>query len=369
MKKIIHLIAAARPNFMKIAPLYKALSLEPELFTPVLIHTGQHYDFEMSATFLRDFSIPDPDIHLNVAGGTHAEQTGGVMIAYEKVCMKELPDLVIVAGDVNSTVACALAAAKLLIPVAHLEAGLRSGDQTMPEEINRLMTDCISTRLWTPSRDGDENLLREGIDREKIVMVGNIMLDSFEMVRPDIQSRFHRNRLEVNAGAFAVATFHRPFNVDQAENLEPLIDTLIELAAKTPIVFPVHPRTRNRLEEFGFDRKLVGRDNLHLTDPMGYIEFMSYVSNAAFVITDSGGIQEETTYLGIPCFTLRPSTERPVTIKEGTNRLAKVETLVDEVKTVLREGIKVRQKPALWDGQTAGRIVADLKGFDWGRIS
>ena len=308
MQAKIHLIAAARPNFMKIAPLYHALRVEPWC-RPVLVHTGQHYDVNMSDAFFRDLKLPAPDHHLEVGSGTHAQQTGGVMIAYEKVAMAERPDAIIVVGDVNSTIACALAGTKLGIPVVHLEAGLRSGDRTMPEEINRLATDAISDRLWTPSADADENLLREGVDPKRIELVGNIMIDSYEMLREEIARDGTADRLGLKAGSYLVVTLHRPSNVDDAAMLGQLVGQLGAIAGSVPLVFPMHPRTRKKLEEFGLLSQLTSASGVTVTDPLGYVQFMNLVSHARGVVTDSGGVQEETTYLGIPCLTLRENTE------------------------------------------------------------
>ncbi len=354
-----HLIAAARPNFMKVAPLYHAL-FGQAWCEPILVHTGQHYDVNMSDAFFTDLSLPEPHHHLGVGSGSHAEQTAGVMVAYEKLCLAERPDITIVFGDVNSTIACALAAKKLLISVGHVEAGLRSRDWSMPEEINRIVTDSIADVLWTPSEDGDENLRAEGVARERISRVGNIMLDSYELLRPSIESADVPKEFGLKARSYAVVTLHRPSNVDSPETATELVTTLIRLSADIPLVFAVHPRTRKNLTGFGLFEKLEAAPGVHLVDPMSYIRFMSLVSEARFIITDSGGLQEETTYLNIPCLTLRPNTERPITISQGTNRLARpqdVARLADEVLTgQWPDGVR----PALWDGRTAARIVDDL---------
>lgn len=359
-KYLVDLIAAARPNFMKVAPLYKALEREPALLKPRLVHTGQHYDENMSGAFFRDFGLPEPDAHLGVGSGSHAEQTGRVMIAYEKLCLESRPDWVIVVGDVNSTLACALAATKLCIPVAHLEAGLRSGDRTMPEEINRIATDAIADLLWTPSPDADDNLRREGIPAPRIRRVGNIMIDSLEMSRRRIEARRFPGELGLN-GRYGIVTLHRPSNVDDAERLGILAEILAASAAKLPLVFPVHPRTRKRLVEQGLWERLAESPGMRLIEPVGYVEFMSLVFGSAAVVTDSGGVQEETTYLGIPCLTLRESTERPITISEGTNRLMKPEQIPEAIGTICRGEWARGRKPELWDGNTAGRVVESLK--------
>ena len=295
----IHLIAAARPNFMKVAPLYHALAREPWCRV-VLVHTGQHYDVDMSDAFFRDLRLPDPDVHLGIGSGSHAEQTAGVMVAYEKLCVEAPPAWTIVVGDVNSTVACALTAAKLLIPVAHLEAGLRSGDRAMPEEINRLVTDTLADLLWTPSPDGDANLLAEGVPPARIERVGNVMIDSYELLRGRIEQAATRQRFGLEAKGYGVVTLHRPSNVDREADLGPLVAALVEASEILPLVFPLHPRTRQRLESFGLYDSLIAAPNIHPAKPMGYVEFMGLVRECRLVITDSGGIQEETTYLGIP---------------------------------------------------------------------
>lgn len=359
-KLIIHLIVAARPNFMKVAPLYHAL-LKEDWCKPMLIHTGQHYDINMSDTFFRDLNLPSPDWHLGVGSGTHAEQTAGVMVAYEKVCQAQRPDWVIVVGDVNSTMACAITAKKLNINVAHLEAGLRSRDMTMPEEINRLVTDSISDLLWTPSPDADENLQQEGIPDRRIVRVGNIMIDSFEMLRSKIDSEHASAVFGLTPGSFGVVTLHRPVNVDDPVHLRTIFLSLIKISEKLPLVFPVHPRTWNRLEEIGMNPVLGKASNLHLVEPQSYIHFMSLVMDARLVITDSGGIQEETTYLNIPCLTLRENTERPITILQGTNQLVSLDTLVKTVESVLHAKRNIRLPIEFWDGHTANRVVQSLK--------
>ena len=356
----IHLIAAARPNFMKIAPLYHALKAT-DWADPVLIHTGQHYDHNMSDAILRDLSVPSPDFHLGVGSGSHAEQTGGVMIAYEKICEETRPDWIVVVGDVNSTAACAMVGAKLWIPVVHLEAGLRSHDRKMPEEINRLVTDAIADVLWTPSADANENLESEGVSPGKIDLVGNIMIDSFEMLRDKIELEETASTIGLRPAEFALVTLHRPSNVDSAESLRPIVDTLISVARNIPVAFVTHPRTMKALNGHSLLESLQTAEGVVMLDPLPYIRFMSLVTTARVVLTDSGGLQEETTYLGIPCLTMRENTERPITVTLGTNELVDSESVATNLELVLNGQWKRGARPPLWDGRTADRAVAALK--------
>jgi UDP-N-acetylglucosamine 2-epimerase (non-hydrolysing) len=351
-KTVIHVVGA-RPNFMKIAPLMDAMRAEPR-FRQILINTGQHYDEKMAGGFFRELNLPVPDRDLGVGSGTHAVQTAKVMIAFEEACLEMKPDLVVVVGDVNSTMAAAIVAAKLVIPIAHVEAGLRSRDREMPEEINRIVTDRLADLLLTPSRDGDQNLLAEGVPAERIKFVGNIMIDTLRRHLEVATFDRIRDRISVERGRYAVLTLHRPSNVDDPATFERILAALRPIAKDLPIVFPVHPRTRARLAEFGLAG---GLDGFTLTEPLGYIDFLGLTSNARLILTDSGGLQEESTALGIPCLTMRENTERPVTITEGTNRL--VGTRTEDILAGYHEAM-TRPKPAtlpeLWDGKTAGRI-------------
>jgi UDP-N-acetylglucosamine 2-epimerase (non-hydrolysing) len=364
---------------MKIAPLFHALKKE-DWATPVIVHTGQHYDLDMSDAFFHDLELPEPPIHLGVGSGTHAQQTGQVMIAYEKVLFEHRPDLVIVVGDVNSTIACALATSKIIYTssssngqrttdqrrglrplIAHLEAGLRSFDRTMPEEINRLLTDALADILWTPSPDADENLIKEGIAPEKIHRVGNIMIDSLELLRDKIQEQAAYNEFGLLPGNYGVVTLHRPSNVDDQAVLKSICETFTRVAREIPLIFPVHPRTRKNLEQNGLFSLLNGSPGVHAVEPLNYIRFMNLVFNCRLAITDSGGIQEETTYLGIPCLTMRPNTERPITIEQGTNRLCDFDHLEAMVQKILAGDNRQGSVPELWDGHTADRVVASIK--------
>ena len=357
--RTVHLIAAARPNFMKVAPLYHALKAT-DWCRPLVVHTGQHYDANMSDAFFRDLRLPEPAHHLEIGSGSHAEQTGRTMIAYEGVCRAAPPEAIVVVGDVNATAACAMVGAKLWIPVVHLEAGLRSRDRRMPEEINRLVTDAIADLLWTPSPDADANLRAEGVAAQKIDCIGNIMIDSFEMLRPRIEAAAAATRLRVS-GKYAVVTLHRPSNVDVREKLAELTAALVSLSRELTVVFAVHPRTRKRLEEFGLLAGIEATPAIRVTEPLSYIEFMSLVLHATIAITDSGGVQEETTYLGIPCATLRENTERPITITEGTNRLLQPAQLLAAVREAVSGTWPRGRRPQLWDGHAATRAARSLR--------
>lgn len=354
-------VAGARPNFMKVAPIVRAMRRRTHEFAPLLVHTGQHYDAQMSDAFLRDLALPEPDVYLGVGSGTHAEQTAAVMVRFEPVVVRERPHWVVVVGDVNSTLACALVCAKLCVRVAHVEAGLRSYDRTMPEEINRLLTDQIADLLLTPSPDANENLRREGIAPEKIKFVGNVMIDSLlENLERAASSDIHE-RLNLPRD-YAVVTLHRPSNVDDPPTLARLLDAFSAIGERLPVVFPVHPRTGARLVEFGLDDAL-DPSHVRLTPPLGYLDFLRLLSGARLVLTDSGGIQEETTALGIPCLTLRENTERPITVEMGTNRVVGTDSarIVGEAMRVLEaHNCSAVARPPLWDGQTAERILDAL---------
>lgn len=360
-------IVGARPNFMKIAPIVEAMRKHPGL-QPILIHTGQHYDARMSKVFFDDLEIPKPDINLGIGSGSHAEQTAGIMVAFETLCVKEKPDLVLVVGDVNSTLACSVVAAKLCIPVAHVEAGLRSGDRGMPEEINRLVTDALSEYLFTTCKDADENLRKEGIPEEKIIFVGNVMIDTLlKHAEKAKKSDIHQRLGLLKNGApipYAAMTLHRPSNVDHKTTLSGILDAIHQIQKQIPIVFPIHPRTYKQIQAFGLEQDVKGMQGLVLLEPLGYLDFLSLVSRSKMVLTDSGGLQEETTVLGVPCITIRENTERPVTIREGTNTLVGTDRdkILEAGNQIIAGGGKAGRIPELWDGNAAERIVAGLVG-------
>jgi UDP-N-acetylglucosamine 2-epimerase (non-hydrolysing) len=359
----IHLIVGARPNFMKMAPLYKEFKKNSDVFDVKLIHTGQHYDERMSKLFFVDLEMPEPNIYLGVGSGSHGIQTAKILELYEKEILIDKPDLVIVAGDVNSTIACAMAAVKLHIPVAHLEAGLRSFDRTMPEEINRLLTDVICNYLLTPSLDGNQHLMNEGIPKEKIHFVGNIMIDSLVQYKDKANKSKILNDLKLKEGSYSLITLHRPSNVDTEEGLKIILNAFNEISKKIKLVFPIHPRTQNNIDKLGM-REFVNKiENLILIPPAGYLDFMKLQMNAKFLLTDSGGLQEESTYFGIPCLTLRENTERPITITEGTNKLVKLDTeeIIRESMEIIEGRVKRGKVPEKWDGKTSERIVEIFK--------
>ena len=356
-KTIVHVIGA-RPNYMKIAPLMRALDGDARI-RQLLVNTGQHYDDAMTRAFVRDLDLPIPDYDLDVGSASHAVQTARVMMKFEEVCLAERPNLVVVVGDVNSTMAASLVGAKLLIPVAHVEAGLRSNDRTMPEEINRIVTDRLSDVLLTPSPDANENLRAEGVPPEKIHLVGNIMIDSLLRHLPAASLDRVRDRVPVTDGRYAVLTLHRPSNVDEPAVFSRILTAVTTIARQMPVVFPIHPRTRPRLSEFGFEESL---RQLIVTEPLGYIDFLALTSHARLILTDSGGLQEESTALGIPCLTLRENTERPVTVTHGTNQVVGTETqaILDGFAAAL-SSTGPPPRPALWDGCTAQRIARVLR--------
>ena len=353
--QIIHVVGA-RPNFMKMAPVVRVMAACPGEFEQRLIHTGQHYDRNVSQVFFDELGLPKPDVNLNVGSGTHASQTAEVMIRFEKVLLEFRPDWVCVPGDVNSSLACALVAAKLGIRVAHIEAGLRSFDRTMPEEINRVLTDQLADLLFTPSPDADKNLLREGIAPESIRRVGNVMIDTLVRLLPKARERSPSLTANLGFDRFVLVTLHRPANVDNHQGLLALMECLRQIALIIPVVFPVHPRTRKQLADAGWQD---GEARLKPIEPLGYLDFLGLQERAALVITDSGGVQEETTFLGVPCLTLRPNTERPITITEGTNQLVRGGSagLLDAVRRALQQPATPRSTPPLWDGHAAERIV------------
>jgi len=347
-------IVGARPNFMKVAPVMNALKTRKHV-VQTLVHTGQHYDANMSDVFFEQLGIPAPDVNLAVGSGTHARQTAEIMTRFEPVLLERQPDIVLVYGDVNSTVATALVCAKLGVRVGHVEAGLRSFDRTMPEEINRLVTDQLADLLFTPSEDGDVNLRKEGIPAEKIFRVGNVMIDSLVKLLP-VAQRQSKNGLPER---YALVTLHRPANVDDSATLKRLLQSLLEVNRDLAVIFPAHPRTRQRISDFGLNA-----DQLRVLDPLSYLDFLGLQSRATVVITDSGGIQEETTYLGVPCLTLRENTERPVTVTFGTNVLVgrDPDKLRSELSRVLAGQAKKGTIPPLWDGHAGERIAAVLAG-------
>ena len=358
MLRIINVVGA-RPNFMKVAPVIDEMRRRPARIEPLLVHTGQHYDESMSDSFFEDLRIPRPDINLGVGSGSHSEQTARVMIAFEQVLLRHPADWVVVVGDVNSTMAAAIVASKQLVRVAHVEAGLRSRDRTMPEEINRVVTDALADLLLTPSRDANENLLREGAAPEKIRFVGNVMIDTlYRNLERAVGSRI-LERLNIEPRQFCAMTLHRPSNVDDKATLSGILDALEVIGERLPIVFPIHPRTRDRLDQFGLGDRVRNRRSLVLTEPLGYLDFLHLYSNSRLVLTDSGGVQEETTVLGIPCLTLRPNTERPITVTEGTNRVVGSDPKIikREALAALERPSPVARAPELWDGCAAARIV------------
>jgi len=358
--KIVNVVGA-RPNFMKVAPLWEAMRAYPGI-EPLVVHTGQHYDHKMSQLFFDHLGLPKPDVYLGVGSGGHGEQTGKIMIAFERTVKEAAPDIVLVVGDVNSTIACGLVAVKLGVKLVHVEAGLRSYDRTMPEEVNRVLTDQISDYLFTTERSAHDNLRREGIPDERIFFTGNVMIDSLLKHRDKAARSPVLEDLGLRAKGYVLVTLHRPSNVDDRDVLAGLLEVLAAIATRLPVVFPIHPRTRAKLGEFRLDRGLQRLPDLKLVDPLGYLDFLKCMDNARLVLTDSGGIQEETTVLGVPCVTARENTERPVTVTEGTNVLAgrDPERILAEANRVIDGRGKIGRRPELWDGRAAGRIVKVL---------
>jgi len=357
----IALVAGARPNFMKIAPICEVLKNKSDIEYKV-VHTGQHYDENMSKVFFDQLGIPKPDVNLNVGSESHAVQTAKIMMGFEKFLVENKQDIVVVVGDVNSTLACSLVATKLHIPVAHVEAGLRSFNWNMPEEVNRVLTDRISDYLFTSCEDANENLIKEGFSQDKIYFVGNVMIDTLMKFKAFSDKSDVLDVLGLKTKDYAVLTMHRPSNVDSFENLSKLIDALKVVQDKIPIIYPVHPRTKKRILDFGFSETLDEMKNFKIVEPLGYVDFLHLMDNARFVVTDSGGIQEETTILKIPCLTIRNETERPVTITKGTNVMVGTDKqkIIQEASNILNNNQKTGKTPVKWDGKAASRIVEIL---------
>jgi UDP-N-acetylglucosamine 2-epimerase (non-hydrolysing) len=356
VRKVISVVGA-RPNFIKIAPVHNAFQPFRDKVRHLVCHTGQHFDKNMSDVFFKELQLPEPDYNLGISGGSHAMQTSQIMIEFEKVLIKEKPDMVIVPGDVNSTLAASLVAAKLSIPVAHVESGLRSFDRSMPEEINRIVTDVIADLLFVSESSGLINLAHEGIDEKQVFLVGNVMIDSLVNYLPLIDKIDIRESFKLLPGNYTLVTLHRPSNVDEIGKLKDYLDILNKVAAIQPVVFPVHPRTRTNIEKFDLKRQL--NPELHIIDPVGYIDFVALIKNASLIITDSGGIQEESTFLGVQCITCRENTERPVTVEMGTNHLVGTNpsAIYNKTTEILGGNIKQGRIPDLWDGKTAERIA------------
>lgn len=351
-------VVGARPNFMKIAPILEVMAKYPKL-QPILVHTGQHYDYEMSQIFFDELKIPKPDVYLGVGSGSNAVQTAKIMISFEETVNQYKPDAILVVGDVNSTLACALVASKLCIPVIHVEAGVRSFDRTMPEEINRILTDVISDLLLTPTEYANENLKKEGVSEEKIHLVGDVMVDTLLKYREKANSDGILQELGLTKNSYALMTLHRASNVDVKENLSNLLDAIKEVQRNIKIVLAIHPRTKARIKEFELEKELSSMENLMVIEPLGYIKFMGLMINAKFVLTDSGGMQTETTVLNIPCITLRENTEHPLTIKQGTNTLVGNDKhlIISECQKILDGKGKSGSYPNIWDGHASERIT------------
>ncbi len=362
MRPKVIFVAGARPNFIKVAPLLEVFR-EKRFFNPVLVHTGQHYDFKMSSIFFKDLAIPKPDIYLNVGSGSHAVQTAKILRTFEPVLLKEKPALVVVVGDVNSTLACSLAASKRHIPVAHVEAGLRSFDRSMPEEINRIATDRISDFLFVTERSGIENLKKEGVSHHKIFFVGNVMIDTLRASLPAIARSNVLKKYKLTKQSYAVVTLHRPSNVDSEGSLQNIVRVLRQIGSQTRLVFPVHPRTASQIRRFGLETIFKQIPGLVRTEPAGYIDFIRLVRDSSFVLTDSGGIQEEASVLHVPCLTIRENTERPCTVNQGTNALVGLnqKQIFSAVRKIMNGSWRKGIVPHLWDGRSASRIHTVLK--------
>lgn len=360
----IYLVAGARPNFMKIAPLWHEFEASVE-FVPTIVHTGQHYDYEMSEVFFEELKLPEPDHFLDVGSGTHGHQTGEALVAIEDLLIEARPDMVIVVGDVNSTLAATLAAVKLHRPVAHVEAGLRSFDRSMPEEINRVLTDSVADLLLVSEPSGLENLKAEGVDQDRMHLVGNLMIDSLKSNLDAISHKGTYRKMDLTAKEYGLVTLHRPCNVDSEQALQTIVELLKMGASRRPLVFPIHPRTVKALEKHQMREQVEAIDRLHLTDPLGYFDFVNLMMHASWVMTDSGGIQEETTWLGVPCITLRDNTERPLTVDRGTNILTGLD--LEGVKRALAHvaefDVEKYSPPSLWDGETAGRVADVISSY------
>lgn len=359
--KIINVVGA-RPNFMKIAPILRELKKNPSVQS-ILMHTGQHYDVKMSDVFFRDLEIPEPAIYLNVGSASHAKQTADIMVKFEEVLQKEKPDLIVVVGDVNSTLACSVTAAKERVRIAHVEAGLRSFDPSMPEEINRIVTDRLSDLLFTTEKSGAANLIREGKRADQIFFTGNVMIDSLVFAQKRMEQSDVLARFKMEPRAYALVTLHRPANVDQSDSLEKIIRILETIQKRMTIIFPVHPRSVKMMESFGYTARIQAMKNVIITDPLGYVDFLNLMTHAKFVMTDSGGLQEESTFLGVPCLTMRENTERPVTHEIGTNTLVGLDEqkIVSCVEKILNGTYRKGSIPELWDGRAAQRIVKILE--------
>lgn len=361
-KKVI-LVVGTRPNFMKVAPIIRVMRKYPKHFNLILVHTGQHYDYEMSRIFFENLNLPKPDIYLGVGSASQAVQTAKIMIEFEKVLLREKPNLIIVVGDVNSTLACALTAAKLNIQVGHVEAGLRSFDRSMPEEINRLLTDAISDYLFITEESARINLLKEGKPEEKIYFVGNVMIDTLLNNLEKADRSQILSTLSLKPKDYALLTLHRPSNVDSKESFEGILNALEEIQKSIPIVYPIHPRARRRIREFGLEKRMIGISHLKVIKPLGYLDFLKLMKESKLVMTDSGGMQEEITVLGIPCLTLRRNTERPITVNIGTNVVVgnDPKRIIEEVNKILKGNTKKGRIPDLWDGKAAQKIVRILR--------